>query len=94
MFSQNDDRDRCRTRFGGYALETLQGLVELGHAAYDEERHCWVVGGKATSDGKPFEVPYVDWHAADAACPGSCHPARCAGCVPSARAWPSGSTTA
>ena len=67
MFSENDDLDRYRTRFGGFALETLQGLVELGHAAYDDDRHCWAVSGKATSDGKPFEVPDVDWHAADAA---------------------------
>src|SRR5258708_28397368 len=47
MFSQKDDRDCYRTRFGGYALETLRGLVELGHAAYDDERHCWVVSGRS-----------------------------------------------
>ncbi len=49
MFSQKDDRDCYRTRFGGYALETLRGLVELGHAAYDDERHCWVVSGRSAS---------------------------------------------
>ena len=67
MFSQKDDRDCYRTRFGGYALETLQGLVELGHAAYDDDRHCWVIDARPNTDGKPFEVPDVDWHAADAA---------------------------
>src|SRR5258708_9085295 len=58
MFSQKDDRDCYRTRFGGYALETLRGLVELGHAAYDDERHCWVVSGRSPPLG-PLLAPLI-----------------------------------
>ena len=51
-----DSWDRWRTRFGGYARETLDGFVADGSAVYDEARHVWIVQG---SDG-PFDVTDVD----------------------------------
>lgn len=46
-----------RTRFGGYTLDTLNGWVDDGTAAYDEARKGWTV---TRQDGSTFFVADPD----------------------------------
>jgi hypothetical protein len=48
--------DAYATRFDGYTLETLNDLVDIGHATYDQDRGVWTVFG----ENGPYEVRDVD----------------------------------
>jgi hypothetical protein len=50
-------QDAYDTRFDGYTRETLNDLVGLGQAVYDQDRGVWTINGE---NGRPYEVRDVD----------------------------------